>query len=146
MNEEMSIYRMPNMGCLVGSAYQKMVAQLVEELMKAGLSISVSEYLVLRALYTRDGMQQCEIGNLIGKDKSAICRTVSAMSKRGLVRTEPISHKCLRVWLTEESKSIKPKIMAVAENRQKALAELCSQEELEVFNIVLHKIINQKNK
>ncbi len=146
MKDEKNIYGMPNMGCLIGTAYQTLVGELGEELRKAKVDITVPEYLVLRALYTRDGMQQCEIGDLIGKDKSAICRTVSGMARRGLVNTEAISHKCLRVWLTEDAKRIRPEVMMIALHRQKELEELCSEEELKIFNNVLQKIINKENK
>lgn len=143
MNNEKNIYGMPNMGCLIGTAYQVLLGQLTTALKQAGLKISAPEYLVLRALYATDGMQQCEIGDLIGKDKSAICRTVAAMAKRGLVRTEPVSYKCLRVYLTDSSKEMRATIMDIACQRQEALERLCSDKELTVFNRVLHNIINQ---
>ena len=136
---------MPNVGCMVGTAYQVLVARLGEILDKSGLGISVPEYMVLRALYTKDGMQQCEIGEMIGKDKAAICRTVKAMGKKGLVRTEPVSHKCLKVYIADKGSAIKPEIFKIADWRHQALVRLVTTDELAIFEKVLKKIIQTNN-
>ncbi|MDE6285473.1 MAG: MarR family transcriptional regulator [Muribaculaceae bacterium] len=142
MNDEKNIYAMPNLGCMTGTAYHILEGQLAEALRGAGLDISTPEYLVLRALRNRDGMQQCELGEVIGKDKSAISRTVSGMARRGLVATEQVSHKCQRVWLTDSARAIMPDVLRVAAERHKALTDMCTPEELEAFSAVLKKIIN----
>lgn len=136
---------MPNVGCMIGTAYQTLAARLGEILDKSGLDITVPEYMVLRALYTRDGMQQCEIGEMIGKDKAAICRTVKAMEKKNLIRTEPISHKCLKVYIADRGHEIKSEIFRIAEERHQALATLVTPDELAVFDKVLRKIIQPYN-
>ncbi|MDE6085676.1 MAG: MarR family winged helix-turn-helix transcriptional regulator [Muribaculaceae bacterium] len=142
MNAENKIYEMPNVGCLLGTAYQILVSRLGLILKNSKLDISVPEYLILRALYTRDGMQQCEISEMIGKDKSAIFRAVNGMIKKDLVKTEAVSYKCLRVWLTPKSQSLKEEVFRIANERHKALESLCSPQELAAFNNVLRKIIN----
>ena len=133
---------MPNMGCMLGTAYQTLVTGLAEILNKEGCGITVPEYMVLRALYTRDGMQQCEIGEMVGKDKGAVCRTVKSLEAKGLVRTEQVSHKCLKVYVAEKGEVLKPTIMQIAEARDKTLSEMLSQNELSVFRSVLEKIIS----
>lgn len=132
------------MGCKVGKAYQIMLGQLATTLSDAGVDITASEYLVLRAVYSSAGLQQCEIADSIGKDKSAVCRCVSSLVKKGLLETKPISYKCLKVYLTDKSREIEPKIMEVAAFRNKALCELIPRKDLEIFNMVLDKIINSK--
>lgn len=142
MKDNTATYSMPNLGCLVGTAYQTMLSRLDEALTAKGLGITTGEYLVLRALYTSDGMQQCEIASLIGKDKSAVCRTVTALVRKDLVRTEPVSHKCLRVYATGRGKEIEPLIMQVAEERHQAFTSLLTDQELSAFTGALQKIIN----
>ncbi|MDE6497470.1 MAG: MarR family transcriptional regulator [Muribaculaceae bacterium] len=142
MNDEKNIYAMPNLGCMTGTAYHILEGKLAEALRGASLDISTPEYLVLRALYNHDGMQLCELGEVIGKDKSAISRTVSGMARRGLVDAEQVSHKCLRVWLTDSALAIMPDVMRVAAERHKALTDMCTSDELEAFSAVLKKIIN----
>ncbi|MDE6263842.1 MAG: MarR family transcriptional regulator [Paramuribaculum sp.] len=143
MTNESKIYQMPNMGCRFGTAFQMLCSSLAEALTAAGLDVTVPEYILLRALYSRDGMQQCEIADLIGKDKAAISRCVTAMQKKGLVRTEPMSRKCVKVYVSDKGREIEPMIMAVAKARHKALTDLLSDEELSVLSKVLDKIINK---
>ena len=136
---------MPNTGCLLGTAYQTLVAQLAEALRRSGLDISVPEYLVLRTLYSRDGLQQCEIASTLGKDKGAISRTTAAMVKKGLVRTEPVSHKCLRVYVDIRGREIEQTVHEVARERHHALEALVTEREMQTFIGVLRKIIQNQN-
>ncbi len=136
------LYGMPNTGCMLGTAYQTLLSRLSETLSAYGLDLTPPEYMVLRALYTSDGMQQCDLAAMIGKDKGAVCRSVAAMVKKGLLRTEAVSHKCLRVYIAPKGREIEPKIMAVARARQEALASLLTPAELSTFDTVLKKIID----
>ena len=141
MNSINSLSKTPAIGCLIGTAYQILLSRLASALKEAGVNITTSEYLVLRAIYSKDGLQQCEIADMVGKDKAAICRCVAGLAKKGLVRTESVSHKCLRVYSTEEGRRIEPDLMRVAALRHTELAEMISHKELEVFTKVLEKIV-----
>lgn len=134
---------MPNVGCLIGTVYQRELAKLAGDLADAGLDLTTTEYLVLRALYNSDGLQQCEIADLISKDKAAVCRCISAMVRKGLVTTESLSHKCLKVYLSPTGRELKPTVMSVADKRQNTFAAVASPEEIETFVSVLNKMIHQ---
>lgn len=135
-------YDMPCVGCLIGSAFQRLTVQLEAALKREGLGITAAEYMILRALYSRDGLQQCEIVEMVGKDKSSICRSVSTLAKKNLVITEPVSYKCIRVWLTEKALEMQPKVRLVAGERHEALMTLASQKDIEAFVRVLKAIMN----
>ncbi len=139
--EDKKTYDIPYVGCLVGAAFQKMTSQLEILLKKEGLTITAAEYMILRALYSKDGLQQCEICDMVGKDKASICRSVSALNKKGLIRTETISHKCIRVWLTDKANEVKPIIMKVAEDRHKALLSLAPEKDIDTFTKILRSIV-----
>lgn len=139
--EHERIYNMPYVGCLMGSAFQRLATQLEEALKRDKLGITSAEYMILRALYSQDGLQQCEIVDKIGKDKSSICRSVSALTKKGIVRTEPVSYKCIRVWLTDKAREIEPIVMKIANERHQALLKLAPAKDIEAFVRVLKAII-----
>lgn len=132
---------MPYMGCMIGAAFQKMTSELEAALKQEHLSITAGEYMILRALYSHDGLQQCEICDVVGKDKSSICRSVSALNRKGLIKTEPVSHKCIRIWLTDQASEIRPRIMKIADERNNALLALASEKEIEIFTKILKKIL-----
>ena len=140
--ENEKTYDMPYVGCLIGSAFQRLTVQLEAALKREGLGISAAEYMILRALYSRDGLQQCEIVDMVGKDKSSICRSVSALTKKDLVRTEPVSYKCIRVWLTDKAREIQARVMQIAEERHQALLDLATPKDIEAFVRVLKAIMN----
>lgn len=144
MRKESSTYGVPAVGCLLGTAYQTLISQLGTDLKDAGLDITAGEYLVLRALYTEDGIQQCQIADMVGKDKAAICRCVAGLEKKEMVITESVSHKCLRVYLSDKAREIEPAIMDIAQKRHDALAANATPEELEIFIRILEKIVRQK--
>lgn len=121
-----------------------MLSQLAKALKEAGLDITTSEYLVIRAVYRTPGAQQCEIADLVGKDKAAVCRCVAVLEKKGLLRTESVSHKCLKVYPSEMGRQMEPRIMEVAAKRHKALLNITTPVELEIFTRILDKIINTK--
>lgn len=145
MRKTDEIIQSPALGCKVGRAYQIMLSQLATALKEAGLNITTSEYLVLRSVYSKDGLQQCEIADMVGKDKAAVCRCVAGLKKKGLLATESVSHKYLRVYLTDKSREIESDIMAVARKRHSSLINLTSPEELEIFQRILEKIISSKS-
>ncbi|MDE7156273.1 MAG: MarR family winged helix-turn-helix transcriptional regulator [Muribaculaceae bacterium] len=146
MKTEKKTYQSPALGCMLGSANQILLVELERALKEAKLSLTTVEYLVLRALYSKDGIRQCEIGDMVGRDKAGICRCVTGLIKKGLVITEPVSYKCLKVYLTDKARLIQPKVMQVAESRHQGLVDLLTPEELNVFNKVLEKIIITKSK
>ncbi|MDE5887750.1 MAG: MarR family transcriptional regulator [Muribaculaceae bacterium] len=131
----------PALGCLLGTAYQTLLGKLGKALKDASLDINTSDYLVLRAIYSKEGLQQCEIAEMIGKDKAAVCRCVSGLEKKGLVKTVSISHKCLKVFPSQRGLEIKERILGVAQLRHDALLDLTTKEELATFIRVLEKII-----
>lgn len=133
---------MPNTGCLLGVAFQRLYTSLDSSLKKTLPEISVPEYLILRVVYSQEGLQLCDIGERLGKDKGAISRCVSSLVAKKFLRTETVSHKCLRVYLSDKEREIWPAIHEVARRKQEELASILSDEELTELKRILHKIIN----
>lgn len=141
MKEANRLYGMPNMGCMLGTAYQTLVIQLDSILREELKEVTVPEYLILRTLYFKDGIQQCEIGEILGKDKGQICRTVKIMTQKGLAKTEAVSHKCVKVYLTPKAEAMKAKVMDIAASRHRSLENLLGADAISIFSDCLKKII-----
>lgn len=141
MKDKFDIYGMPNTGCLLGTAYQTLLGRLTAALCESGLAVTSAEYLVLRVLYSNDGLRQCDIAEALGKNKAAICRCITGMVGKGLVATQSISHKCQRVFLTAGAKAIEAQIMSVATKLDRQLELLLTAQETEILRTILTKII-----
>lgn len=136
-------YGFPNIGCLLGKAYQNELTRLASTLNDAHLDISPAEYLILRVLYHNGPSQQCDISRIISKDKASVSRTVNSMSKKGLVDTSQISHKCCIVALTHKGESLRQKIFEIATHQHTDLEAKLSDAELNTLCHILKKIIQQ---
>ena len=135
------LYDKPNTGCLIGTAFQTLFSRLNDALLQSGLDITVAEYMVLRALYQRDGQQQCDLAEAVGKDKGAISRCVAAMARKGLVKIESVSHKCRNVYLAERGRLVEPAVMTIAAERHEAITSVLSPREIDNLHSALSKII-----
>lgn len=141
MRKESPTIEAPALGCLIGKAYQTLLNQLASALSDAGLDLTTSEYLIMRTLYGSDGMRQCDVARMLGKDKAAVCRSIASLEKKGWVRTDAVSHKCLRVHLEAKALELEADVMAVARIRHQALEAIVTPRELAVFHRILNTII-----
>lgn len=143
MRKDNDIDRLPALGCAISVIHQRLISQLGDALTEAGLDITAAEYLVIRALYASDGIQQCEIAGMVGKDKAAVSRTVASLRQKGYVKTTPISHKCRTVHLTHSGVDIKNQIADIARRRHQAFAEMLTPNEFKTFSRLIDKISKQ---
>lgn len=142
MKQNSSIYAMPNMGCLLGVAFQRQYSSLEAELKSSGVGITAPEYLIMRVLINNSDLQPCEIADILGKDKAAISRCLTSLVEKGLVETNSVSHKCKRLQLTDKGSDLVPVILKVAETKQRELARVLTQNEMNLLQELLIKIIN----
>ena len=136
-------YGFPNVGCLLGKAYQNELTRLASTLNDAHLDISPAEYLILRVLYHNGPSQQCEISRIISKDKASVSRTVTSMAKKGLVDTSQISHKCCIVALTDKGEALRQRTIEIAKHQQADLEAKLSVDELNTLFHIMKKKIQQ---
>lgn len=135
-------YEMPNVGCLLGTAYNIEEMRLRAMLQKERLGISPAEYLILRILFSHKEIQQCEISRILGKDKATVSRTIQSLTKKGLVISDQLSYRCCMISLSEKGRSLEPKIIEIAASRNARLSERISKQEQEFLRNILKKIID----
>lgn len=134
------IYDIPNIGCLLGVAYQAEEARLSKSLNESGLGISAAEYVIIRLLLANGEMQQCEISRILNKDKASVSRSIKSLEKKGVVNINQVSYKCCRVSLTEIGEALKPQIFEIAETLHQKLAERITSQQMENLREILNLI------
>lgn len=140
MTTKDNIYGIPNIGCLLGIAYQTEVTRLGSELAAQGLDITAAEYLILRVLYANGTLQQCDISRILCKDKAAVSRNIQSLSKKGLVSMEAVSYKCCMVSLTDSGESLRPRLMDIAGKLHQELAARITRQQMESLREILETI------
>lgn len=142
MTTKDTIYNLPNLGCLLGSAYHAEEARLAAALAKAEINISPAEYVILRILFAHGEMQQCEISRIICKDKASVSRNVKSLVSKELATARQISYKCSMVSLTDKGESLETRLLDIAETLQNGLSERISAQQMDNLREILEKIIN----
>ncbi len=141
MTNEQNIYSIPNVGCLLGVAYQTEEARLAKALKDAGLDITTAEYLIMRLLLTNDVMQQCEISRVLRKDRASISRSIRSLERKGLAIVNQSSYKCCLVSLSERGRALEPGIMEIAQRLHAELASRITAQEMNILREILTQII-----
>lgn len=141
METDDMIYEIPNLGCLLGMAYQSELSRLGNALNDAGLDITAAEYIIMRLLYARGEMQQCEISRILNKDRASISRSIKFLEKKGIVRINQLSYKCSIVSLTESGDAMKPRIFKIAGQLQQSLNDRITPQQISILSEILKQII-----
>lgn len=142
MTTKDTTYGLPDIGCLLGIAYQSEVAKLSKALNEAKINVTAAEYLILRVLFKHDDMQQCDISRILVKDKASISRSIQSLVKKGYVTATPVSYKCSMVSLTPQAVSLKPRLMEIATHLHKELSEKITKEQMQNLRDILETLIN----
>ncbi len=142
MKTKDDIYGIPNLGCLLGLAYQTEISRLNAALTAAATGITPAEYLILRILYTRGATQQCDISRILGKDKASVSRSIHSLEKKGLVNSDAVSYKCCMVSLTGAGESLEPDIMDIAKKLHHDMAARLTTGQMDTLREILVRLID----
>ncbi|HEX8326709.1 MAG TPA: MarR family transcriptional regulator [Hymenobacter sp.] len=109
---------------------------------RAGLDITIDQWLVLRVLLEHDDLTQHEIAERVFKDQASVARMLALLTKRGLLSAIPLPHDGRRTQLrvTEEGQRMLDAVQPIIlDNRALALSGI-TEEELTVLRLLLERI------
>ena len=112
-----------------------------------GMDLSLSQYVVLRCLYSKYALSQLEIANMLSKDAAAIKRTIDLLEKKGLVTRTPVRTLKNSVSITEKGEKLMPQILKIADERIEKALNGIEPHDRELLQVMLDKIyVNLNNK
>jgi DNA-binding MarR family transcriptional regulator len=120
-------------------SYRRMAQANID---RAGLDITIDQWLVLQVLLEHDDLTQNEIAERVFKDQASVARILALLVKRGLLSAVPLPHDGRRTKLrvTRKGKQMLAAIQPIVlGNRAVALAGI-SEEELTMMRDVLEQI------
>ena len=59
---------------------------------RAGIDITIDQWLVLRVIEEHDDLTQAEMAERVFKDQASVARIIALLLKRGLLQSEPLPH------------------------------------------------------
>jgi DNA-binding MarR family transcriptional regulator len=119
--------------------YRKMAQANID---RAGIAITIDQWLVLRVIQEHDDLTQTDIAERVFKDQASVARMISLMIKSNLLVSEPLPHdgRRTRLRVSEAGQrtldAVQPVVLS---NRQVALEGL-SEEDLAVMRPLLERI------
>lgn len=107
-----------------------------------GYTISIDQWLIIKAILENPGITQNEIGDLVFKDNASVTRIIELLVKSEyIIRNQnPDDRRKTNLEVTESGKEIIQKVQNLVEKNQKLALEGISKEELEIMNNALLKI------
>lgn len=137
----MDLSRSP--GFLISKLANIMANHLERRLREHG--ITVSQWVILTLLKTRDGMAQVELQRQLYLDGATVAGIVKRMTRCGFVRreTDPTDKRIQRVYLTEQGRQLESVLVAEAESvNSHALQGFSEPEAVLLIDLLSRSLVN----
>lgn len=102
-------------GALLDRSLWTLINALNLALKEQNIDLQHSQYIVMRVLFRREGISQNEIAAYLHKDAAAIKRSIDYLEKKGFVIKKSLSGCKYGIYLTDNGKERKSKIISVAD-------------------------------
>jgi DNA-binding MarR family transcriptional regulator len=111
---------------------------------RAGIVITVDQWLVLRVIQEHDDLTQTDIAERVFKDQASVARMISLLLKAGLLAADPLPHdgRRTRLRVSEAGLGVLDAVEPVVLNNRKLALEGLAEEDLAVMRPMLERIYN----
>lgn len=129
-----------SVGYQLRKTFRKMEVLLKKQIEPAGISIGVWYY--LRVLWEKEGLNQRELAELVGRMQPTTVSTLQGMRERGLVRMEAdaTDRRVVRIYLTDEGRRLEKALLPRIGSINDMVLKGVSRHELRTFMTTLRKI------
>ncbi|KMQ60119.1 hypothetical protein ACM46_17925 [Chryseobacterium angstadtii] len=107
-----------------------------------GFTITIDQWLIIKAILENPGITQNEIGDLVFKDNASVTRIIDLMVKSEYVirKVHSEDRRKTNLEVTESGKKIIKDVQKIVEGNRKTALKNITKEELEIMNSALLKI------
>ena len=141
---------MESLGFYMDRILYSMLKRLNKEHKKNNWDIQQSEATILQTLNVLGSKSQSELASILGKERSGISRSVTALEKKGYVERTSVNGSTYSVALTEKGKSMIPAIIEKYKNVQelalKGLSEKSRTSLMKNLETIYKNVIVEEDK
>jgi DNA-binding MarR family transcriptional regulator len=144
MEIKLSVFPLDNsQGYIIHRLDMQMSLGLQHAFKSKGFNITPEQWGVLNRLWESEGIHQSALAERASKDRHNITRILNLLEKNGLIRRTPDREdkRRLNVYLTEEGKDLKQKLIPIAIGYLKKCFEGLTQEEVQDLRRIHEHII-----
>jgi DNA-binding MarR family transcriptional regulator len=128
-------------GYWVHRVYQASRNELYRTFREHGLEITPEQWAILLALWERDGRIQSELAEATFRDAPTMSRMIDSLERQGLVvRRAGDDARARAVWLTEQGRTIKRKLVPAARKLVERLVAGIPEDDLLILRRTLQKM------
>lgn len=112
------------------------------QLKASGFTITIDQWLIIKAVLENPGITQNEIGDLVFKDNASVTRIIDLMVKSGymLRHIHSEDRRKTNLEITDSGKKIIKDVQKIVETNRSTALEGISNEEMEIMNSAMLKI------
>ena len=144
MEIELSVFPLDNShGYIIHRLDMQMSLGLQHAFKSKGFNITPEQWGVLNRLWESEGIHQSALAERASKDRHNITRILNLLEKNGFIRRSPDrkDQRRLNVYLTEEGKCLKQKLIPIVIGYLKKCFEGLTQEEVQDLRRIHEHII-----
>lgn len=107
-----------------------------------GFTITIDQWLIIKAILENPGITQNEIGDLVFKDNASVTRIIDLMVKSEYIirKVHPEDRRKTQLEVTDSGVKVIKEVQNIVEKNRKIALKGISNEELEVMYTALLKI------
>lgn len=107
-----------------------------------GFSITIDQWLIIKAILENPGITQNEIGDLVFKDNASVTRIIDLMVKSEYIirHIHPDDRRKTNLEVTDSGKKVIREVQNIVETNREAALKGVSKDELEMMYSALLKI------
>lgn len=107
-----------------------------------GFTITIDQWLIIKAILENPGITQNEIGDLVFKDNASVTRIIDLMVKSDYItrQVHPDDRRKTNLNVTDSGKEVIIKVQNIVEKNRKTALNGITKDELEVMYSALLKI------
>lgn len=112
------------------------------QLKASGFTITVDQWLIIKAILENPDISQNNIGDLVFKDNASVTRIIELMVKSGYIirHTNEKDRRKTNLEVTDSGKKVIGEVQNIVESNRKFALENISEDELSIMNSALMKI------
>ncbi|WP_347218301.1 MarR family transcriptional regulator [Chryseobacterium sp.] len=105
------------------------------QLKASGFTITIDQWLIIKAILENPGITQNEIGDLVFKDNASVTRIIDLMVKSEYItrHVHPDDRRKTNLKVTDSGKKVIREVQNIVENNREVALEGVSKEELEMM-------------
>ena len=133
-----------DIGMLMSQVDRLCTKKFGQNAQKFGIDISQDQWMVLGPIWKNKGISQKDIAEYCGKDKTSVTKIIDTLEKKNLLVRVPdqLDQRVKRVVLSNKGKEMMENSMVVMEQTRNEVRKGISDQEIDLFKIVLSKIYN----